>query len=142
MLLILADIQDLETILHKIEWGTLLFFAGLFVLMEVSVLRVASLAFISLLCLGMQGLQELGLIRFIGDIMVTIIKVRQDTCNNRSLHVCCTISSMSPRSIRCLLLLFSSCGYRPLPLPSSTTFPSLPPPFQSFGSWPILQTSA
>ena len=37
MLLILADIQeDLETILHKIEWGTLLFFAGLFVLMEVS----------------------------------------------------------------------------------------------------------
>lgn len=37
VLLILADIQeDLETILHKIEWGTLLFFAGLFVLMEVS----------------------------------------------------------------------------------------------------------
>lgn len=36
VLLILADIQELETIMHKIEWGTLLFFAGLFVLMEVS----------------------------------------------------------------------------------------------------------
>ena len=35
VLLILADTQDLEPILHKIEWSTLLFFAGLFVLMEV-----------------------------------------------------------------------------------------------------------
>ena len=37
VLIILADIQELESILHKIEWGTLLFFAGLFVLMEVSI---------------------------------------------------------------------------------------------------------
>ena len=36
VLLLLSDIQDLESVLHKIEWGTLLFFAGLFVLMEVS----------------------------------------------------------------------------------------------------------
>jgi len=36
VLLVLADIQDLESIIHKIEWGTLLFFAGLFVLIEVS----------------------------------------------------------------------------------------------------------
>ncbi len=36
VLLVLADIQDLEAIIHKIEWGTLLFFAGLFVLIEVS----------------------------------------------------------------------------------------------------------
>ena len=36
VLLILADIQDLESVIHKIEWGTLLFFAGLFVLIEVS----------------------------------------------------------------------------------------------------------
>ena len=35
VLLVLSDIQDLEPILHKIEWSTLLFFAGLFVLMEV-----------------------------------------------------------------------------------------------------------
>uniref|UniRef100_A0A3Q2XXL0 OCA2 melanosomal transmembrane protein n=1 Tax=Hippocampus comes TaxID=109280 RepID=A0A3Q2XXL0_HIPCM len=33
-LLILADIQDFEMILHRVEWATLLFFAALFVLME------------------------------------------------------------------------------------------------------------
>ncbi|XP_011409069.1 PREDICTED: P protein-like, partial [Amphimedon queenslandica] len=54
MLLILADIQELEAILNKVEWGTLLFFAGLFVLME--------------------GLAELGLMEFIGRITVDIIK--------------------------------------------------------------------
>ena len=35
ILLVLSDTQDLEPVLHKIEWTTLLFFAGLFVLMEV-----------------------------------------------------------------------------------------------------------
>ena len=35
ILLVLSDTQDLDPILHKIEWSTLLFFAGLFVLMEV-----------------------------------------------------------------------------------------------------------
>ena len=35
VLILLSDMQDLESVLHKIEWGTLLFFAGLFVLMEV-----------------------------------------------------------------------------------------------------------
>ncbi len=34
-LLVLAEIQDFEIILHRVEWATLLFFAGLFVLMEV-----------------------------------------------------------------------------------------------------------
>ncbi|XP_014326265.1 P protein [Xiphophorus maculatus] len=33
-LLVLADVQDFEIILHRVEWATLLFFAGLFVLME------------------------------------------------------------------------------------------------------------
>uniref|UniRef100_A0A3Q3WFN8 Citrate transporter-like domain-containing protein n=1 Tax=Mola mola TaxID=94237 RepID=A0A3Q3WFN8_MOLML len=33
-LLVLADMQDFEIILHRVEWATLLFFAGLFVLME------------------------------------------------------------------------------------------------------------
>lgn len=47
--------QELESVLHKVEWGTLLFFAGLFVLME--------------------GLAELGLIDFIGNLTVDIIKV-------------------------------------------------------------------
>ena len=36
VLLILANVHDLEGILHKVEWATLLFFAALFVLMEVS----------------------------------------------------------------------------------------------------------
>ena len=66
VLLILSDIDDLESILHKIEWGTLLFFAGLFILME--------------------GLGELGLIRFIGDLMVQIVKV-SDTCMIKDLAV-------------------------------------------------------
>ncbi|XP_075988949.1 P protein-like isoform X2 [Anticarsia gemmatalis] len=35
LLLTLADRDDLEPILHRIEWSTLLFFAALFVLMEV-----------------------------------------------------------------------------------------------------------
>ena len=35
VLLVLSDTQDMEPVLHKIEWATLLFFAGLFVLMEV-----------------------------------------------------------------------------------------------------------
>lgn len=33
-LLVLSDIEDLETILHRVEWSTLLFFASLFILME------------------------------------------------------------------------------------------------------------
>nr|XP_039336024.1 P protein isoform X2 [Saimiri boliviensis boliviensis] len=37
-LLILADIHDFEIILHRVEWATLLFFAALFVLMEIPVL--------------------------------------------------------------------------------------------------------
>ena len=55
VLLILADIQEMEGVLHKVEWGTLLFFAALFVLME--------------------GLAELGLIDFIGEVMVFVINV-------------------------------------------------------------------
>uniref|UniRef100_A0A8D0QQH1 OCA2 melanosomal transmembrane protein n=1 Tax=Sus scrofa TaxID=9823 RepID=A0A8D0QQH1_PIG len=37
-LLILADIHDFEIILHGVEWATLLFFAALFILMEIPVL--------------------------------------------------------------------------------------------------------
>jgi len=36
VLLILADVQEMEGVLHKIEWATLLFFAALFILMEAS----------------------------------------------------------------------------------------------------------
>ena len=33
VLLILANVE-MDSVLHKIEWGTLLFFAALFILME------------------------------------------------------------------------------------------------------------
>ncbi|XP_013390140.1 P protein-like isoform X2 [Lingula anatina] len=53
-LLVLADIEDLESVFHRVEWATLLFFAALFVLME--------------------ALTELGLIEWIGDQVVALIK--------------------------------------------------------------------
>ena len=34
-LLVLSDFKDLDSILHRIEWATLIFFAALFILMEV-----------------------------------------------------------------------------------------------------------
>jgi Na+/H+ antiporter NhaD/arsenite permease-like protein len=39
LLLILADNEEMEGVLARVEWGTLLFFASLFVLMEVSSLH-------------------------------------------------------------------------------------------------------
>ncbi|XP_049883695.1 P protein-like isoform X2 [Pectinophora gossypiella] len=53
LLLILADREDLEPILHRVEWSTLLFFAALFVLME--------------------ALSKLGLIAFIGGLTEALI---------------------------------------------------------------------
>ncbi|XP_078801525.1 P protein isoform X1 [Oryzias latipes] len=53
-LLVLADIQDFEIILHRVEWATLLFFAGLFVLME--------------------AIAQLQLIDFIGEQTALLIK--------------------------------------------------------------------
>ncbi|XP_055894217.1 P protein-like isoform X1 [Biomphalaria glabrata] len=53
-LLVLADVSDMDRILHKVEWSTLLFFAALFILME--------------------ALSELGMITTIGDVIAEIIK--------------------------------------------------------------------
>lgn len=53
LLLILYDREDMEAILHHVEWSTLLFFAALFVLME--------------------ALAELGLIEWIGDQTESVI---------------------------------------------------------------------
>lgn len=53
LLLTLADRADLEPILHRVEWSTLLFFAALFVLME--------------------ALSKLGLIQFIGGLTEDLI---------------------------------------------------------------------
>eukprot|EP01079_Euglenida_sp_SAG-EU17-18_P007480 gene7480-1337_t len=55
MMLIAADVHDLEHILHKVEWATLLFFAALFVLIE--------------------ALAELGLITFIGDSVAEVVNL-------------------------------------------------------------------
>uniref|UniRef100_A0A2A4JQX1 Citrate transporter-like domain-containing protein n=1 Tax=Heliothis virescens TaxID=7102 RepID=A0A2A4JQX1_HELVI len=53
LLLTLADREDLEPVLHRIEWSTLLFFAALFVLME--------------------ALSKLGLIEYIGGLTEGVI---------------------------------------------------------------------
>ncbi|CAH2101649.1 unnamed protein product [Euphydryas editha] len=53
LLLTLADREDLEPILHRVEWSTLLFFASLFVLME--------------------ALSKLGLVSYIGGLMEQLI---------------------------------------------------------------------
>lgn len=53
LLLILADREDIESVVARVEWTTLLFFAGLFVLME--------------------ALAELGLIEWIGTQTENII---------------------------------------------------------------------
>ncbi len=81
VLLLLADVQELESVLHKVEWGTLLFFAGLFVLME--------------------GLAELGLIDFIGNVTVDIIKVSYS--NHSSDRVFIISIRTFPLNVRCWL---------------------------------------
>lgn len=53
LVLILADREDIEAVLAHVEWGTLLFFAALFILME--------------------SLVTLGLIEWIGDRTEDII---------------------------------------------------------------------
>ncbi|KAL5460210.1 hypothetical protein EMCRGX_G033639 [Ephydatia muelleri] len=55
VMMILSGIKDLEEVMHKIEWSTLFFFTALFVLME--------------------GLNQMGLISFIGMKMVDVIKL-------------------------------------------------------------------
>jgi Na+/H+ antiporter NhaD/arsenite permease-like protein len=45
-LMILADISELENIFHRVEWATLIFFAALFVLMEVCYISKFGFSFI------------------------------------------------------------------------------------------------
>ncbi|CAL1545124.1 unnamed protein product [Lymnaea stagnalis] len=52
-LLVLADVTDIDALLHKVEWSTLLFFAALFILME--------------------ALAELGMIKTIGNGIADIV---------------------------------------------------------------------
>jgi hypothetical protein len=44
--MILADISELENIFHRVEWATLIFFAALFVLMEVCYISKFGFSFI------------------------------------------------------------------------------------------------
>lgn len=53
--LLVSGIHDIEEVLEKVEWATLLFFAGLFILM--------------------RGLEELGLIEWIGEQVTALIEV-------------------------------------------------------------------
>lgn len=53
LLLILADREDMEAVMARVEWSTLLFFAALFILME--------------------ALSELGLINWIGNQTIQMI---------------------------------------------------------------------
>ncbi|XP_075988851.1 P protein-like isoform X1 [Anticarsia gemmatalis] len=85
LLLTLSDRDDLEPILHRIEWSTLLFFAALFVLMEVQYpttvqtladrddlepilhrIEWSTLLFFAALFVLMEALAKLGLIDYIG----------------------------------------------------------------------------
>ena len=42
-LVILADIKNMEELLENVEWTTLVFFAGLFVLMQVLLIFIAAM---------------------------------------------------------------------------------------------------
>jgi len=53
-LMVLADIENIEYLLHKVEWGTLMFFAALFVLLE--------------------GLEQLGLVDWVGNHIANYIQ--------------------------------------------------------------------
>ncbi|XP_038674784.1 P protein [Scyliorhinus canicula] len=75
-LLVLADVQDFEIILHRVEWATLLFFAALFVLME--------------------ALANLQLIDYIGEQTATLIKsVPEDQRLSIALILVIWISSLA-----------------------------------------------
>jgi hypothetical protein len=93
-LLLLTGAHDLDDLLQRIEWGTLLFFAALFILMEVGSARsehrilpvvndppiAYQLPFLlpSPISVPSQALSELGLIAFIGNKTADLIK---DVCH-------------------------------------------------------------
>lgn len=52
-LLLMSDYDEIDALMHKVEWSTLIFFAALFTFME--------------------GIQELGLIQFIGEAVADLV---------------------------------------------------------------------
>lgn len=65
LLLILIDAKDIDSILNKVEWSTLLFFAGLFIVIEVN--RNAMPCFSLIYSGKFKALTKLGLIESIGE---------------------------------------------------------------------------
>lgn len=60
LLLLLATSEDIEAVLARVEWPTLLFFAALFVLMEVSSNKLVLLfLFINVMCLENIWLEKI-----------------------------------------------------------------------------------
>jgi P protein len=89
--LVVSGIHDVEEVLEKVELSTLIFFAGLFVLMK--------------------GLEELGLIEFVGDQVSAVVNsVPQG--NGRLIVACMMIIWVSV--CQCTILLLSgtplTCG--------------------------------
>jgi len=58
VLLLISTRHEIDVVLEKVEWSTLLFFAGLFILVE--------------------GLKEMGLIRFIGDTVGELVALADE----------------------------------------------------------------
>lgn len=52
-LILLADYEEMDALMHRVEWSTLIFFAALFTFMK--------------------GVEELGLISFIGDAVADLV---------------------------------------------------------------------
>ncbi|KAL1023406.1 hypothetical protein UPYG_G00040440, partial [Umbra pygmaea] len=79
-LLVLADIQDFEIILHRVEWATLLFFAALFVLME-AVPEEQRLAVAIILVMWVSALASslIDNIPFTATMIPVLINLSQDT---------------------------------------------------------------
>lgn len=63
-LLILADRREIEGILGRVEWSTLIFFSALFIVMEVSLFNVtpSPLSCLRKLLFIMAGVSRLGLL--------------------------------------------------------------------------------
>ncbi|GAB1292153.1 P protein [Apodemus speciosus] len=80
-LLILADIHDFEIILHRVEWATLLFFAALFVLMELvaedqpQLFQVLENGRIGSVQNQSQALTHLHLVEYVGEQTALLIKM-------------------------------------------------------------------
>lgn len=94
LLLVLADLKDMDAVLSKIEWSTLIFFASLFVLIE--------------------ALSELGLIDWIGDQTESLIVAVDEKWR---LAVAILIIIWVRQLLKMVSVIVTLHSYRFLPLP-------------------------